>query len=232
MKIKKFIAMLATVMLLLCIWNQKREFAPTMNSAVNSPEKQRCVFLDAGHGGFDPGKIGINGAKEKDVNLDITLRVGRYLEAQDIRVVYSRLTDESLCGESTKGKKVQDMKGRIELIKEAAPDLAVSIHQNSYPDESIRGAQVFYYEGSGKGQEIAMLLQRSLVERVDPDNHRQSKGNKSYYLLKKTSSPIVIAECGFLSNREEAEQLCDNDYQDKIAWALAVGILQYLNSED
>lgn len=182
----------------------------------------------APHGGIDPGKIGINGAEEKDINLAITQRVRQYLEAQDIAVVMTRETERGLYDEEASNKKVQDMKRRIAKIEEAAPVLTVSIHQNSYPEEYVHGAQVFYYQNSVQGQQLAEKLQESLVQRLDPENHRQIKANNSYYLLKKTGTPIVIVECGFLSNRAEAEKLCTEEYQDKAAWAIQMGILQFL----
>lgn len=182
----------------------------------------------APHGGIDPGKIGINGAEEKDINLAITQRVRQYLEAQDIVVVMTRETEDGLYDEDASNKKVQDMKRRIAQIEEAAPVLTVSIHQNSYPEEYVHGAQVFYYQNSTQGQQLAEKLQESLVQRLDPENHRQIKANNSYYLLKKTGTPIVIVECGFLSNRAEAEKLCTEEYQDKVAWAIQMGILQFL----
>lgn len=195
-------------------------------------DSSKCVVLDAGHGGIDPGKIGINNALEKDINLQITLLVKEYLEAADVRVVMTRENDEGLYDEDASNKKVQDMKRRIEIIEQTAPDLTVSIHQNSYPEEYVKGAQVFYYTGSAEGEKMAEFLQKSMVVRLDPENHRQIKANDSYYLLKKTSTPIAIVECGFLSNLEEAEKLCNEEYQKQVAWAIHIGILQYLNSED
>ena len=187
-----------------------------------------CVVLDAGHGGSDPGKIGINGVAEKEVNLRITLRLKDYLEAAGVRVVLTRSSDEGLYEENASNKKVQDMKARIAIIEEADPNLAVSIHQNSYPEEEVHGAQVFYYETSVEGKKLAEELQRALRECVEPGNKRQAKGNTTYYLLKKTPVPLVIAECGFLSNPVEAQALCSEKYQDQIAYALALGICEYL----
>ena len=112
------------------------------NAMLQEPEGP-CVVIDAGHGGDDPGKIGINGAKEKDVNLSIARRVKDYLEKEDIRVVMTRETEDGLYDADASHKKVQDMKRRIAIIEETAPDLTVSIHQNSYPEEYVHGAQVF-----------------------------------------------------------------------------------------
>lgn len=121
------------------------------------------------------------------------------------------------------------MKRRIALIDEAAPRVTVSIHQNSYPEEYVHGAQVFFYTGSAEGQRLAETIQKRLIEGVDPENNRQVKANDSYYLLKKTGTPIVIVECGFLSNQAEADKLTTDLYQEKVAWEIHMGILQYLN---
>ena len=208
-----------------------RPVRETVGNAMQQEPEGPCVVIDAGHGGDDPGKIGINGAKEKDVNLSIARRVKAYLEKEDIRVIMTRETEDGLYDADASHKKVQDMKRRIAIIEETAPDLTVSIHQNSYPEEYVHGAQVFYYEGSVEGQELADKIQKRLIEGADPGNKRQIKANSSYYLLKKTKIPIVIVECGFLSNRTEAEALCSDEYQDRIAWEITLGILQYLNAQ-
>ena len=127
--------------------------------------------------------------------------------------------------------KVQDLKRRCELVRELQPDCVLSIHQNSYPEEYVKGAQVFYYGQSQEGKELAEVLQKSLVAELDKENHRTAKANESYYLLKKTKTPTVIVECGFLSNRQEAELLSDAEYQQKVAVAISKGIENYLNEE-
>lgn len=194
--------------------------------------KEHTVVIDAGHGGDDPGKVGINGALEKDVNLQIALLVRQYLEANDVAVVMTREDENGLYDRHASNKKVQDMKRRVELIEDTAPVLTISIHQNSYPEEYVHGAQVFYYKDSLEGLHLAEKIQKRLVEGVDPENKRQVKANDSYYLLKKTRTPIVIVECGFLSNGDEAEKLCSEDYQKELAWEISMGVLQYLNEND
>ncbi len=182
------------------------------------------VVLDAGHGGFDPGKIGINGALEKDVNLAVSQKVKKYLEEQGLRVIMTREN-----GGALSDSKVEDLKARVALINEKNPSIAVSIHQNSYSQESIHGAQVFYYTHSKGGEEAAKILQAAMLE-ADPDNNRQAKANDTYYLLKKTQATTVIVECGFLSNQNEADLLVTDEYQDKIASAVAKGVQEYLSS--
>jgi len=199
-----------------------------MNSHMEK-EREVRVVIDAGHGGDDPGKVGINGALEKDVNLEIARKVKQFLETEGVEVVMTRTDGEGLYDSDVSNKKVQDMKRRIALIEEADPAITVSIHQNSYPEEYVKGAQVFYYKDSVESKAAAELMQKSLRERIDPDNKREAKSNASYYLLKKTSSPIIIVECGFLSNGEEAERLTDAYYQERVAWAVFMGIMQTLH---
>ncbi len=226
----KLLSLIMGVLLLVSMLFVGREAARYVTGQnVEVGEGEPCVVIDAGHGGDDPGKVGVNGAEEKDINLQIALLVKTFLEQNDINVVMTREDNDGLYDRSVSNKKVQDMKNRIALIDETDPEIVVSIHQNSYPEEYVHGAQVFYYSGSSEGKKLAESLQAQLVERVDPDNTRQIKANDSYYLLKKTSVPIVIVECGFLSNQEEAQKLVTEEYQERTAWAIHMGILQYLN---
>lgn len=204
------------------------ELAVYTTGKAETAQEQVCIVLDAGHGGDDPGKIGINGSLEKDINLAIAHKVKTYLEANDIKVVMTREDDAGLYDANAENKKVQDMKRRIAIMEEVQPLATVSIHQNSYTEEYVNGAQVFYYKDSKDGEALAALLQESLREHLNPENHRQMKANDSYYLLKKTQIPTVIVECGFLSNNREAALLSDEEYQDKVAWAIHMGIMQFL----
>lgn len=185
------------------------------------------IVLDAGHGAFDPGKIGINGAKEKEINLSIAKKLQTYLRATGFTVHMTRESDEALYPEGESNKKAADMKSRIQTIEEKKPEFAVSIHQNSFTQESSFGAQVFYYEGSAQGKALAECLQTTIKTVVADENHRQATANESYYLLRKSPCPMVIVECGFLSNQREAELLITEEYQDKIAWAICLGIVEY-----
>lgn len=195
-------------------------------------ERVTTVVIDAGHGGMDPGKVGVNNALEKDINLSIAMKLKRYLEQQDIHVVMTRETDDGLYKESDSNKKVRDMKNRLTIMEETEPELVISIHQNSYPEESVSGMQVFYYETSLEGKKLAEIMQQTMIESLKPQKERVSKANDTYYLLKKTSAPIVIVECGFLSNRTEAELLASPEYQEKMAWAIHMGVQRYLNYND
>lgn len=207
-----------------------REGAVYVNSAQIEEKKSICVVIDAGHGGSDPGKVGINDQLEKEINLEIARKLKMFLQAEGITVVMTREGDGGLYDEGASNKKVQDMKRRLEIIEKADPVMVVSVHQNSYHEEYVKGAQVFYYATSKNSKRLAEIIQEQLKV-LAPENKREAKGNDSYFLLKKTSKPIVIVECGFLSNREEAEQLTTSFYQEKIAWNIYMGIMKYINSE-
>lgn len=184
----------------------------------------KVIVIDSGHGGDDPGKIGINQAKEKDVNLKIAKKVKKRLKKEGWKVVMTREEDVML-GDAQKGnRKIHDMKARVELINKTMPAMAVSIHQNSYQEAEIHGAQVFYYSHSQDGKRMAETMQRALLM-VDEENTRQAKGNDTYYLLKRTEVPTIIVECGFLSNPQEAEKLTEDGYQKKLAQAITSGII-------
>lgn len=184
----------------------------------------KVIVIDSGHGGDDPGKIGINQAKEKDVNLKIAKKVKKRLKKEGWKVVMTREEDVML-GDAQKGnRKIHDMKARVELINKTMPAMAVSIHQNSYQEAEIHGAQVFYYSHSQDGKRMAETMQRALLM-ADEENTRQAKGNDTYYLLKRTEVPTIIVECGFLSNPQEAEKLTEDGYQKKLAQAITSGII-------
>ena len=194
-------------------------------------KKKYIVCVDPGHGGTDPGKVGINGQLEKDINLAIAKKLKTYLEASDVTVVLTRDKDMGLYSSGDAHKKMADMRKRCQLIEEVKPDLVISIHQNSYHEEAIRGGQVFYYKTSVRGKKLAQILQERFDYVLGDANKRQAKANDNYYLLLHVKEPIVIAECGFLSNWEEAEKLETKEYQDRLAWTLHMGIMEYLNQE-
>ena len=172
---------------------------------------KKTVVIDSGHGGIDPGKKSDNGILEKDVNLSIAKKLQK------------KLNDDN--------KKIADMKERCQIIKDSKADIVVSIHQNSFQSQDVKGAQVFYYKHSVEGKKLAEILQASFKENLDSENKRVEKADSTYYMLVHTSAPTVIAECGFLSNPTEASLLNSSEYQQKIAEALYKGIINYFCDE-
>lgn len=229
---QKYRSVIVLVLILVTVAVTKRMNEDVMLEVFGpKPKVLATVVLDAGHGGMDPGKVGVAGTLEKELNLAITYRVKRLLEQNNVRVVLTRESDAGLYTEADSNKKSADMRKRIEIIEKEAPELVVSIHQNSYTSPSCKGAQVFYYESSETGKALAELLQSVIKETLADGNTREAKANGSYYMLKKSVYTSVIVECGFLSNPDEEALLLSEEYQEKIAWAIHLGILQYLNAE-
>lgn len=214
---------------ILCIAGICLRFGDTLETG--SHGKQHTIVIDCGHGGIDPGKVGIDGSYEKDVNLSIGLLLRDILEQKHCKVIMTRDSDTGLYQEGDANKKVADLRRRVEVMNQEDVDVVLSIHQNSFTGESSRGAQVFFYSGSEKGEELAKILQDALIQSVDQENHRQAKANSDYYVLRNTRNTTVIAECGFLSNAEEAKKLQEKTYQRQIAWAIAQGTIAFLEKQ-
>lgn len=185
------------------------------------------VVLDAGHGGFDPGKVGINGVLEKDINLAIVIKLKELLEEKGFTVYLTRDSDNLLASPNSTSQKKDDMIARIQLISEINPFFTISIHQNSFTDPSVNGPQVFYYKDSVESATMAQVLQDILNSQLNPQKKRQPQANANYYLLTRTPTPTVIVECGFLSNQTEADLLAQDSYQDQVARAIFSGIVAY-----
>ena len=201
----------------------KKGFAEGKETSGRAAGKEGyLVIIDAGHGGLDAGKVGVNGEEEKEINLNISLKIEKLLKQQKIDVKMTRTEDERLAE-----SQVEDLKARTDFMNKEKPDLVISIHQNSYHEESVSGAQVFYYTDSAQSERAAEFIQEALKE-ADPENTKKTKENSTYYILKRTEVPAVIVECGFLSNRREAEKLAGEEYQQELAAAVVKGTLRYL----
>lgn len=185
------------------------------------------VVIDAGHGGVDPGKVGFNGIYEMDINLAIAYKLSDILDEENVKVVMTRKDDNGLYKDSDTNKKMADMNSRIDIINKSEANLVVSIHQNSFTSSEAKGAQVFYYKESQKGEMLAECIQGKL-KLMDETNTRDKKNDGDYYILKKSNPPAVIVECGFLSNEEETKLLSTGEYQEKVAKAIALGVKEYL----
>lgn len=203
--------------------------AAQVSSELGAENEKKTIIVDPGHGGSDPGMVGVGGLEEKGINLEISVKLKESLEERGFRVLLTREEDTGLYDESADNKKAQDLQRRIAFIDGEKPALAVSIHQNSYSDPSVKGPQVFYYESSAEGKRLAECIQDTMNKAAGEENARTVKGNTSYYLLKRSSSVLVIAECGFMTNPEEAELLQTEEYQERLAEAVAEGIEAYLS---
>ena len=202
-----------------------RESSPTEDSepSVIYP----TLVLDAEHGGIDPGKVGVNGLLEKDINLSIVHKLKALLEEKGFTVYLTRDSDKILGPANSSRPKKDDMIARTDMVKEINPYFTISIHQNSFPKSEVNGPQVFYYKDSEASANMAQVLQDVLNEYLQPKKRRVAQANTNYYLLTRTPTPTVIVECGFLSNPTEADLLGTDEYQTKVAEAIFMGIVSY-----
>ncbi len=175
--------------------------------------------------------VGPDGTKEKEINLSISLLLKGRLEQRGYEVAMTRTEDTGLYEAGSGNKKAEDMQKRCALIAEKKPLATISVHQNSYSDPSVCGPQVFYFAHSAEAEKLAGCLQESLNRGLEVERPRTIKANTSYYMLKRSESVAVIAECGFLSNPGELEKLKTPEYQEKVAEALCVGVIAYLEGE-
>ncbi|MGN0312176.1 MAG: N-acetylmuramoyl-L-alanine amidase [Lachnospiraceae bacterium] len=226
-KEERMLGLCTLILTALIVLNVKNDLVKAGTTAATK-KAGYTIVVDSGHGGQDPGKIGVDGQVEKDLNLAIATSLQEKLVEHNVHVIMTRTEDVTATGEvnSSKG---EDMNARIRMINDENVDLCVSIHQNSYTSSDIHGAQAFYYTASEEGKALANSIQNRLVSDVDPENTRVEKADSSYYILVHSSCPTVIVECGFLSNPEEAKKLSDKEYQEKTATAICDGILDYFS---
>ncbi|NFF64713.1 N-acetylmuramoyl-L-alanine amidase [Clostridium sporogenes] len=179
---------------------------------------KRTIVIDAGHGGYDSGAVGPTGIKEKDVTLKVALKVGKILENNGIRVIYTRTSDNV----SWPSNESQDLAARVAIANNNNTDLFVSIHANSF-NGSAHGTETYYYDGSAKGKEAATAVQKELINSIG----LYDRGVKTagYYVLRNTISPSILVELGFIDNRNEEVLLNSDWFQQKCAEAIAKGII-------
>lgn len=198
------------------------------SKAVFLPMTNRVIFIDAGHGGRDPGAVGRQGQNEDRINLEIALRLKRLVEEGGGIAVLTRDGDYGLYSPDAPNKKRDDLQKRKAIADQSGSCVNIIIHLNSFVQTRYYGAQTFYYTGCENSKRFAMILQQELRRVLDESNHRQPKADNDIYLLKDNKAPTVLVECGFLSNPREELLLNEQKYQEKIAWALYSGILRYL----
>lgn len=186
------------------------------------------VVIDPGHGGVDGGAEADDGTPEKNINLNIALKLKQLAENDGWNVIMTREEDTGLYSEQNstiRSKKTEDLKKRKEIFDSSAADAAVSIHLNSYTaDRSVRGAQVFYADGSEESKMLAECIQDQMK------NRRRAMAKSDVLILQQAKVPTVIAECGFLSNYEESRKLRTDEYQNKLAKNIYSGIKNYIEN--
>lgn len=197
----------------------------------STPVTNHTIILDAGHGNPDGGATSNDGKIiESELNLDIVLKLQNLLESSNCTVILTR-SDENGIYESDSNtirqQKVSDMKNRVKIANSSDAELFVSIHINKLEQTQYSGWQTFYKNKDDTSKKVAQNIQTSLNYFMKKENKREIKSISGIYLTKNVEIPLVIVECGFLSNPEEAILLSTESYQDELAWSIYIGIMDY-----
>lgn len=196
---------------------------------------EKIIILDAGHGGEDPGAVAYNGLLEKDLNLQITLEIGKALEEKGYVVVYTRTDDRLLYkeDENVKGiRKISDLKNRCEIAERYPESIFISIHMNSFGSSKYSGLQVYYSENNEKSRGLADSIQNRVITDLQSTNNRVIKPGKDMYILKNIRNTSVLIECGFMTNPEECKKLSEKEYQKQLSFSIVCGIIEYMEKSN
>jgi len=197
------------------------------------PVNQKVVVIDVGHGGRDVGVVGSLGTKESELNLIIAQKLKEKFEKAGLFVVLTRENNEGLYESDAKNKKDSEMKKRKEIIQNNDPDFVISIHANQFPSDSTRrGAQVFYDEFNKEGKVLSEKIQDNLnVLNKEKTGRVCENLSGDFFVLKCTTKPSVLIECGFLSNEDDEKLLIDSKYQDQLTFAIYSGLIAFLEEK-
>lgn len=199
---------------------------------VSVPVTNKVIVLDAGHGLPDEGAQSSNGTTEASINLSITLKIQKLLESSGANVILTRSDENAIYEIDSKTlsqKKVSDIRNRVKIGNKSSADIFVSIHLNKFPEKKYYGWQTFYKSGDEGSKILATKIQENLNSAINKENTRVPHSLNNVYIMKHVELPTSIVECGFLSNPEEEKELLDNSYQDKLAWGIYNGIMDYFN---
>jgi len=178
----------------------------------------------------DEGAESKDGVTEAETNLKITLKVQKLLEQSGCNVILTRSDENSIYDldkDTLREKKISDVKNRVKIGNESSADIFVSIHLNKISESKYYGWQCFYNTKNEKSIDLAKKIQESLNEAIEKENDRVAMKLNTVYIMKNVEIPISIVECGFLSNPEEEKQLLEDSYQEKLAWGIYNGIMEY-----
>ncbi len=210
--------------------NQNNNIKNETVETTATPVSGKTVILDAGHGTPDEGAEAKDGTTEAETNLKITLKVQKLLEQSGCNVILTRSDNNAiydLDSKTLRQKKVSDIKNRVKIGNESSADIFVSIHLNKISQSQYYGWQCFYNTKNEKSIDLAKSIQESLNEAIEKENNRVEMKLNSVYIMKNVEIPISIVECGFLSNPEEEKQLLEDNYQERLAWGIYNGIIEY-----
>lgn len=229
----KKLNILILLIFIICIFTFIYNYITQTVETSSTPISNHIIILDAGHGFPDGGATNANSSIiESDLNLEIVLKLQNLLESSNCTIILTRSDKNGIYEldfENIKNKKLSDMKNRAFIANNSNAELFLSIHMNKLPQTQYSGYQTFYKNSDPSSREIAQNIQSSLNNFIKKDKIREIKSISGIYLTKNVDIPLVLVECGFLSNPEEAQLLSTESYQDKIAWSIYIGLMDYFN---
>ncbi len=230
--VKKYSSiLLSVIVILLSLLFCKIQKTSSGNIVLN---EMPVIIIDAGHGGEDGGAVAKDGTVEKDLNLEISLKLNDILSIMGYKTYLIRTIDTAIhtSGDTIRQRKISDIKNRFAIMNKYDNCLYISIHQNKFSDTSVHGAQTFYSPNNNESKVLASFIQKSISSQLQKDNKRLiKKSGTDIYLLYNATKPTIMVECGFMSNDNELKKLKDNVYQNKMALSIAFGIINYNISE-
>ena len=197
---------------------------------VTLPVSGKTIIVDAGHGVPDEGAESSAGTTEAQTNLKIALKLQNLLEQSGCTVILTRSDENAIYdidSKTLKQKKISDIHNRVKIGNESSADIFVSIHLNKIPQQQYYGWQCFYREGNEQGKKLAVSIQENLNTAIPKENNRVAHTIDNVYIIKHVEIPTTIVECGFLSNPEEEKRLLEDGYQNRLAWGIYNGIINY-----
>ncbi len=228
-----FLAAVITIIIINIIVHIANRVINTNGDDVEKTSNNIRIFIDAGHGGIDPGAVNKFGENESLINLEISKYLMSFLESTGYEVVMTRYDANALYDEGAnttiREKKNEDLSKRINKINSSKADLVVSIHLNAFTQSQYYGAQSFYKNKCEKSKLAAEIMQKNLRNILDKNNERVPQAKKDVKIIDESTLPIVLIECGFVSNPEEGKLLSTTNYQEKVAWAIYAGIIEYFS---
>lgn len=228
-----FLAAVITIIIINIIVHIANKAINTNGDDIEKTSNNIRIFIDAGHGGIDPGAVNKFGENESLINLEISKYLMSFLESTGYEVVMTRYDANALYDEGAnttiREKKNEDLAKRINKINSSKADLVVSIHLNAFTQSQYYGAQSFYKNKCEKSKLAAEIMQKNLKNILDKNNERVPQAKKDVKIIDESILPIVLIECGFVSNPEEGKLLSTANYQEKVAWAIYAGIIEYFS---
>lgn len=222
------LVILIAALIISCVDPIVNSILADVKPAVKTEFVKKTIIIDPGHGGADPGALGVNGSLEKELNLELALTLRDLFVMCGFDVIMTRDDDRMLTTGDGGSKKAQDLSARLSVARDHPDALFVSIHMNKFPDASVHGTQVYYSKNHSSSRQLAEEIRKYVAASVQPSNKRQIKeATSAIFILDRIENPSVLVECGFVSNSMEEALLRDREYRTALATAICGAVVGF-----